>query len=195
MVRCKEFYDRWEKEPNWCEKCRAEVYRIDHYLSMIGEFEKEGIKRDTSFDVISAKAMRPLLEGIDPQVKAQAISEIEQSLKHKQEQKEKNRIKLKPITERDVTEIVRKAKMEQLETPITEIKIENDIERDRRKMMGIREIWEDAAMRLTPGMVRSIVNIQVRNEALSYIDKLRDLCNQILTEVGDEIIEGDVIEG
>ena len=32
--RCKEFYDKWQREPNWCEKCRVSASRIDSYIDL-----------------------------------------------------------------------------------------------------------------------------------------------------------------
>lgn len=31
-MRCEAFYERWKKDPNWCEKSPTSVREIDHYL-------------------------------------------------------------------------------------------------------------------------------------------------------------------
>ncbi len=34
MARCEAFYERWKKDPNWCEKSPESVRQIDHYIEM-----------------------------------------------------------------------------------------------------------------------------------------------------------------
>ncbi len=48
MGRCKEFYDKWEREPNWCDKCQEAVRQIDNYLNLVKEFEDKGVSRETT---------------------------------------------------------------------------------------------------------------------------------------------------
>ena len=37
--RCKEFYDKWEREPNWCEKCDSSASRITAYIDLTSKFQ------------------------------------------------------------------------------------------------------------------------------------------------------------
>ena len=42
MTRCQAFYEKWEKDPNFCNKSLATVQRIDHYLDLVHELQAEG---------------------------------------------------------------------------------------------------------------------------------------------------------
>lgn len=61
MTRCKEFYDKWEREPNWCEKCQSAVSQIDSYLGLVRELEGEGIDRNITFAILPETVARGIL--------------------------------------------------------------------------------------------------------------------------------------
>jgi len=43
MVRCADFYEKWKKDPNWCEKSPKAVEQIDHYLSLVEEIADKNV--------------------------------------------------------------------------------------------------------------------------------------------------------
>jgi len=53
LVRCEEFYEKWKRDPNWCQKCRTAVYYIDKYIELSQKFPV--LKN------ISERAVRPLM--------------------------------------------------------------------------------------------------------------------------------------
>ena len=62
MVRCTEFYERWKRHPNFCEKSPAVVRRIDHYLTLVEDLESTGIDQELTFANFSEGAHRLLSE-------------------------------------------------------------------------------------------------------------------------------------
>jgi len=43
MVRCADFYEKWKKDPNWCEKSPKAVEQIDHYLALVEEIADKNV--------------------------------------------------------------------------------------------------------------------------------------------------------
>ena len=80
-MRCEEYYEKWKKDPNWCEKCQSAVSRINNYFDLAGELESKGIPKETTFVGLSEGAARPLFTEKNPVVKAKAISHVEKLLK------------------------------------------------------------------------------------------------------------------
>lgn len=62
MTRCSEFYERWEREPNWCEKCPEQARLIDKYLDFVKELESMGVPKKATKVGISESAARPLFK-------------------------------------------------------------------------------------------------------------------------------------
>jgi len=54
MTRCEEFYEKWKRDPNWCDKCPTEVFRINKYIESLDMFP--------SLKQVSASALRLILE-------------------------------------------------------------------------------------------------------------------------------------
>jgi hypothetical protein len=44
MVRCADFYEKWKRDPNWCEKSPKAVEQIDHYLALVEEITEQGVE-------------------------------------------------------------------------------------------------------------------------------------------------------
>jgi hypothetical protein len=65
MTRCKEFYDKWEQQPNWCNKCQSAVSQIDNYLGLARELEKEGVNRNITFAILPETVAREVLTAKD----------------------------------------------------------------------------------------------------------------------------------
>lgn len=59
MTRCAEFYQKWEKDPNWCERTKASVANIDSYLAIVSSLsEKFNLERDVIFQNFSERQYR-----------------------------------------------------------------------------------------------------------------------------------------
>jgi len=83
MSRCKEFYQKWERDPNWCEKCRDSVRKINKYIDLLDELESRGISKERTIVCLSEGVARPLISIQDDAVRATAISHIENALNRK----------------------------------------------------------------------------------------------------------------
>jgi len=74
MTRCEEFYEKWKRDPNWCEKSRAEVYRINKYIETLDAYP--GLEK------VTATALRPILDRkMDEETKKKLLSTIETQAK------------------------------------------------------------------------------------------------------------------
>jgi hypothetical protein len=65
-MRCAEFYEKWVKVPNFCEVADRTAERIEEYLQIVAELEKEGISRVSTIGGFSEGASRPLHGLVDP---------------------------------------------------------------------------------------------------------------------------------
>ena len=65
MTRCKAFYDKWEKDPNFCDKSISTVQRIDHYLDLVHEIEAEGADIGAIYRKFPEAAAREVLKAGD----------------------------------------------------------------------------------------------------------------------------------
>jgi len=68
MVRCSEFYERWKRHPNFCEKSPATVSRIDHYLAMVEDLESTGIDVALVYKNFPEGVAREVLKITDPKI-------------------------------------------------------------------------------------------------------------------------------
>jgi hypothetical protein len=61
MTRCQAFYEKWEKDPNFCDKSLATVKRIDHYLDLVHELEEAGADAGAIYRKFSEGTAREIL--------------------------------------------------------------------------------------------------------------------------------------
>jgi hypothetical protein len=61
LTRCVEFYNRWEKDPNWCERAKASVSHINNYLQLIHELEATGLPRKLIVSKLPEHLARPII--------------------------------------------------------------------------------------------------------------------------------------
>jgi len=73
MVRCTEFYERWKRHPNFCEKSPAVVRRIDHYLTLVEDLESTGIDAALVYKNFPEGAAREVLKITEPKVMESVI--------------------------------------------------------------------------------------------------------------------------
>ncbi len=118
MSRCLEFYEKWAKDPNWCEKSPEAVRLINNYMKLMDILECRGVSRETTNVGVTEGACRPLFTEKDPNIKEKAILSIKNSL-----ETGKNPITgkfKKKITAGDVKKIIRNLKREAMQKqPIT----------------------------------------------------------------------------
>lgn len=125
MSRCKEFYDKWEREPNWCEKCPEAVRQINNYIDLIKELGIESTATDSEFlekpqlegtpkkptnVVLSEGAARPLFKEKDPIIRAKAIETVKDCLETK---KLPSGQFFKKLNTNDIESIIKKVKREE----------------------------------------------------------------------------------
>lgn len=84
MVRCDEFYRKWDKCGNFCEKHPDTAEKIDRYLDQINEIEEiiaTECKADSESapmvaDILSERACRPLIRENDKEIRIEAVKQI-----------------------------------------------------------------------------------------------------------------------
>ena len=108
MVRCDEFYEKWKSSANFCEKHPDTVTRIEAYLDIEPEIDKEVAKSEILYDpsapmvsIITERACRPLINIKDPEKRKEVIQQI---IKKAEEKKVED--KEPQVTTKEVEEIV-----------------------------------------------------------------------------------------
>jgi len=100
-MRCDEFYDKWRRCGNFCEKHPDTAREIDAIINFLD------VEPDLSG--LSAKALRPLIREPNPEVRDRAIESVGKSL-----ESGKNpvtgKFSNKPPTERDVKQVIEDVK-------------------------------------------------------------------------------------
>lgn len=81
MSRCESFYKRWRKDPNWCNKCRTEVSRINKYLGLVDELAEMGTPEDVTLGTLPERAARPILAIQDEETRENVISSVSNAIK------------------------------------------------------------------------------------------------------------------
>jgi len=120
MSRCLEFYKKWERDPNWCEKCADSVRKINRYIDLLDDFEAKGIPKDKTIVFLPEGSARALISIQDDNIKEKAISSIQKSL-----ESGKDSITgefTKKLTVGDVAKVIRKVTHEDkvVDLPIPE---------------------------------------------------------------------------
>jgi N6-adenosine-specific RNA methylase IME4 len=83
MSRCADFYKKWERDPNWCEKCASSVRQINKYIDLLDSFEERGISKERMILCLPEDNVRSLLAISDPILKANVIQHVENVLNRK----------------------------------------------------------------------------------------------------------------
>jgi len=83
-MRCDEFYQKWKKHPNFCEKSPESVRLIDFYLSTVDEVVTQDLDESAVYVGLSERAARPLFKEKDPKVRAIVIANIAGMIKRGQ---------------------------------------------------------------------------------------------------------------
>ena len=84
MVRCDDFYRKWQRAGNFCEKHPSVASRIEGFLdNVISELEREVTNSEILKDeklpignIVSEGASRPLISEKSPEVRKEAIHQI-----------------------------------------------------------------------------------------------------------------------
>lgn len=105
-MRCADFYKKWKKNPNWCHKCESAVRQIESYIDLADGLEKQGIPQERTFVGLPETVARPLIAIQDEEIKAIAISHVENILKR---ETPTGGAYTEKITTKDVEQIIQKA--------------------------------------------------------------------------------------
>jgi len=110
MTRCEDFYEKWRKYPNWCEKTKGAVSQINSYLKLVDQLSGDGIPEEFSFVNFSAGAALPIVSIKDPVIKDKVLTKVKSSLKAKKsycETMKKGDPECGGITSEDVKSIIK----------------------------------------------------------------------------------------
>ena len=101
-MRCEAFYEKWKKDPNWCNKTKSAVNDIDNHLELVDLCEKEfGIDTASAMADFSERASRPIRREKDQNVQTRAIKKVAQRLRDG-----------KKVTTKDAQQIIKEARLE-----------------------------------------------------------------------------------
>lgn len=81
MVRCADFYEKWSRDHNWCEKCPDAVAKIDRYIEFVGELDGEGVPKENTFVFLPEGSARELIFPKDRDKQEKAKEKIKERLK------------------------------------------------------------------------------------------------------------------
>lgn len=74
MTRCIEFYEKWSKEPNFCQMTASSMSRINGYIELIEKLEKEhDVSKELTIGKLSEGAARPVATLRDGEFKNAAV--------------------------------------------------------------------------------------------------------------------------
>lgn len=113
MVRCDEFYKKWDEVGNFCEKHPRTAERIESYLDQILGLLKTEVSKSEILDtentpigaILTEGASRPLVSEESPKVKREAVKQIVKLAE------EKVIVGTKPqVTENEVKQVVQQIK-------------------------------------------------------------------------------------
>lgn len=110
MVRCEDFYKKWQAAGNFCEKHEDTAKRIDAYLDLLPLVSENTAKSEVLSDgsetmgaIITERASRPLISIEDPNKRLEAIQQVV-----KRAEAKKTNGKSPQVTTKEVEDIVRK---------------------------------------------------------------------------------------
>ena len=124
MTRCADFYEKWKKDPNWCEKSPETTRLIDHYLELVSVLESHGVELAAIYKKFPEDAARGVFKVKDKSLKEEVIKNIIGKLKRGEK-----------VTNSDISTwagIERKAKKPTIVgslTPDSEVKKSNILEK------------------------------------------------------------------
>lgn len=76
MVRCVDFYKKWEKDPNWCEKTKGAVSLINSYLDLVNDIHGRGIDKEVVYVKFPETSARPVFSIKDPEIRVKIMNYI-----------------------------------------------------------------------------------------------------------------------
>jgi hypothetical protein len=88
MGRCEDFYNKWRRDPNWCEKSPGAVSQINAYIEVIDLLEADGIPQSFTIVNLPEGVARPIVSIRDPVVKDAVLAMVRTSLKSKKKYRE-----------------------------------------------------------------------------------------------------------
>jgi hypothetical protein len=76
MTRCTDFYEKWKRHPNFCEKSPKTVDEIDYYLTIVEELVQFGLDETAVYVGFSEGASRPLQKVTDEVNRTKILANI-----------------------------------------------------------------------------------------------------------------------
>lgn len=73
-MRCADFYEKWKKDPNWCEKSPDSVREIDHYIETHSLLVEKGCDAGAVYKMFPARVVREVLKITDPATKERVLT-------------------------------------------------------------------------------------------------------------------------
>jgi hypothetical protein len=111
MTRCTEFYDKWEKDPNFCELSESEISRLDRYRKLVNDLNDSfGVDRKLTNVNLSAGAVRVLLTKKNTTILEKLKPKLPDLIRGAEE-------KERPITARRVAQLIKQEKLQTKPTP------------------------------------------------------------------------------
>lgn len=68
-MRCADFYEKWKRDPNWCQKSPDAVRQIDHYLGLVAELETHGAEPAAIYKKFPEAVAREVLKIKEEEIK------------------------------------------------------------------------------------------------------------------------------
>jgi len=132
-----EFYEKWKRDPNWCEKCDTSVWYINRYIDLTQEYPwlKE----------LSEGALRPVFTKKLAGYRYKVAEEIRKLLEERDLDRDPETGKLRrPITRKEIFTIVKKVLGEVIE--------EEEQPKVEARVYKPKETWEYRKARMGPSI-------------------------------------------
>ena len=170
MVRCDEFYEKWKSSANFCEKHPDTVTRIEAYLDIEPEIDKEVAKSEILYDpsapmvsIITERACRPLIRIRDPEKRKEVIQQI---IKKAEEKKVED--KEPQVTTKEVEKIVHGIMPHMYNANPLEYIVNRELYRANKQLKKLDELPEPTAINLMKQTIKIWNRLKIL-ESIAFI--------------------------
>ena len=197
MTRCEDFYEKWEKVPNWCEKTKGAVSRINKYFELVEELEaKHNINRELTFGNLSEGAARPLMK-LEGDIKEKTLSVLSEKIKAIEATPETKKWKLQnKDVARLIDDVTNDVYPETLPQDELNKQIRGEVDmlaHDNYELDTLFRLRTDTLAAVRADHIDDVNDLVKRERCYSYISDIRDICNKALAErapvIFDEVRE------
>lgn len=182
MVRCDEFYEKWQRCGNFCEKHPVTAAQIEAYLDQLAEVEEvmssncEDCFTDTAIatNIITESACRPLIREKDDAIRREIIEQIVKKSITKAALGEKP-----AVTEKEVLAIARRIKRESHKPPIVRPSLNGSIKVIQTDclegMMAMEPVSVDVIVTSPPNNI-GLTYSGYSDDKADYLEWMKDVC-------------------